>query len=196
MEIVDAVEQGIFVVFSAGNGSFTIEPQVPDVLAAGGTFMTRDLELGASNYTSGYQSPWFAGITVPDVTGLVGLLPRAQYLMLPIPPGCEIDIDESQPAPGDPTTDGTAPNDGWALFSGTSAAAPQIAGAAAVILGAKPGLTPAQVTEALKQTAVDVTIGTCHPRFNFPAQAGPDLATGLGLVDVAAAVDYALANFP
>jgi subtilisin family serine protease len=39
--------------------------------------------------------------------------------------------------------DGTPPNDGWSLFSGTSAAAPQIAGAAAVLLSAKPKLTPA-----------------------------------------------------
>ena len=35
LEIRDAFDQGIFVVFSAGNGQFTIEPQVPGVLAAG-----------------------------------------------------------------------------------------------------------------------------------------------------------------
>lgn len=195
IEIADAIEQGIFVVFSAGNGSFTIEPQVPGALAAGGVFATADLELRASDYTSGYASPWFQNTVVPDVSGLVGLRPRAKYIMLPIPPGCEIDVDLSQPSSLDPEGDDTTAKDGWALFSGTSAAAPQIAGAAAVILGAKPGLTPAQLTQALTASAVDVTMGSCHPRFNLPAQAGPDLATGHGLVDVAAAVQFALANF-
>ena len=41
-------------------------------------------------------------------------------MMLPVQPNCEIDRDESAPAPPvDPTADGTLPNDGWALFSGT-----------------------------------------------------------------------------
>ena len=96
--------------------------------------------------------------------GLVGRRPRAHYLMLPVPPGGEIDVSESEPAPND-SPDGTMPNDGWALFSGTSAAAPQVAGAAALILGAKPGLKPPQVIEALTETATDITAGCCHSRF-------------------------------
>ena len=195
LEIQDAIEQGIVVVFSAGNGQFSIEPQVPGVLAAGGTYMSQDLTLQASNYASGYDSPWFPGVRVPTVCGLVGLLPRAQYIMLPIPPGCEIDVAESRVAEGDPITDGTTGNDGWALFSGTSAAAPQLAGAAALILGAKPGITPAQVVEALTKTATDISMGRCHPRFNNRATIGSDNATGFGLVNAFAAVQYAIANF-
>jgi len=191
LEIRDAVEQGIVVVFSAGNGSFTVEPQVPGVLAAGGVYATAGLDLRASDYASGYDSPWFEGVTVPTVCGLVGMRPRAQYLMLPIPAGSEIDVGESVSAAGD-SPDGTAGNDGWALFSGTSAAAPQLAGVVALILGARPGLTPAQVRQALVETAVDVRAGRCHPRFNFPAQFGPDRATGSGLVSGAAAVARAL----
>ena len=157
--------------------------------------MTQGLELQASDYASGYDSPWFQGVTVPTVCGLVGLKPRAQYIMLPIPPGCEIDEAESQPdLPNDPDSDGTSPNDGWALFSGTSAAAPQVAGVVALLLGAKPGLTPAQVTEALTKTAIDVTAGRCHPRFNSLAGVGPDAATGAGLVNAKAAVDYAMSR--
>lgn len=191
LEILDTIERGILVVFSGGNGQFSIEPQVPGVLAAGGVFMSATLELRASDYASGYQSPLSDDITVPTVCGLVGLRPRAQYIMLPIQPGCLIDLDESQPAFGDPTTDGTAPNDGWALFSGTSAAAPQLAGAAALILGAKPELKPAQVIEALTNTAIDITAGRCHPRFDELAAVGHDVATGHGLVNVAAAVKHA-----
>lgn len=198
LEIRDAVEQGIVVVFSAGNGHFSIEPQVPGVLSAGGAFVGPGLELRASNYASGYPSPWFDGVVVPDVSGLVGMLPRAQYLMLPVPPGCELDVSESraeQDGQHSDTGDGTTEMDGWALFSGTSAAAPQIAGAAAVLLGAHPGLTPDQVTTALTKTAVDVTTGSNHPRFNSPARVGPDEATGFGLVNVGAALSFVQNNF-
>jgi subtilisin family serine protease len=196
-EIQDAIEQNILVIFSAGNGQFSIEPQISGVLAAGGVFADQNGDLRASNYASGYKSPWFDDVVVPTVCGLVGLQPRAQYLMLPVPPGCLIDKDESQPDfPLDPTSDGTTENDGWALFSGTSAAAPQLAGAAAVLVGAKPNLTPAQVIEALTKTAVDVVVGHSFPqRFNSPAGLGPDNATGAGLVNVAAALQFVLDNF-
>jgi subtilisin family serine protease len=195
-EIQDAIAQDILVVFSAGNGQFSVEPQVPGVLAAGGAFVGPNGELRASDYASGYRSPFFQGVDVPTVCGLVGMLPRAQYLMLPIQPACMIDIDESLPdLPGDPTTDGTTGNDGWALFSGTSAAAPQLAGAAAVLIGAMPNISPAQVVQALTATAIDVVSGRCHPRFNNAAGIGPDLATGAGLVDVAAALKFAQDNF-
>lgn len=199
LEIQDAVEQGIVVVFSAMNGQFAIEPQVPGVLSVGGVFAGPGLQLRASDYASGYASPWFPNVVVPVVSGLVGMRPRAQYLMLPVPPGCELDVSESRteldgqhPDPGD----GTQPDDGWALFSGTSAAAPQVAGAAAVLLGARPGLTPPQVIQALTQTAIDITVGSNHPNFNRPARVGPDEATGAGLVNVGAALDFVRTNFP
>jgi subtilisin family serine protease len=187
LEIQDAVEQGIVVVFSGGNGQFSIEPQVPGVISAGGVNATAGLDLRASDYASGFESPWFQGVTVPTVCGLVGMVPRASYIMMPIPPGCPIDVQRSAAGDGDPP-DGTAPDDGWALFSGTSAAAPQVAGACALILGARNGLSPAQVAQALTDTAIDVTVGRCHQRFNQPAGPGHDLATGFGLVNASAAV--------
>jgi hypothetical protein len=195
LEIKDAVDQGIFVVFSAGNGQFSVEAQVPEIFSAGGVFMANNLDIRASDYASGYQSPFFDNRNVPDSCGLVGLLPRAAYIMLPIPPGCEIDVamanTDQDGNPGDGTTD----SDAWALFSGTSAAAPQTAGVAALILSAKPGLTPQQVKEAINSTAVDIVVGTCHPRFGNVAGPGPDLATGFGLVDASAAVKYAMDHF-
>jgi subtilisin family serine protease len=190
LEIRDAVDQGIVVVFSAGNSSFTVEPQVPGVLAAGGAYVNPQLELSASNYASGYVGPWF-NRTVPTVCGLVGMLPRAQYLLLPVPPRSEIDVAEAQAQQDDPP-DGTRPDDGWALFSGTSAAAPQLAGVAALLLGAKNDLTPQQVIEALALTAMDVRAGRCHPRFNHPAGPGRDLATGYGLVNAERALQHVL----
>ncbi|WP_369167142.1 S8 family serine peptidase [Streptomyces sp. R28] len=186
LEIRDALEEGIVVVFAAGNGHFSIEPQVPGVLSVGGVFSGPQGELRASDYTSGYASPWFDGVVVPTVSGLVGLAPLAQYLMLPIPPGCTIDVEESD------ADDGTSPHDGWALFSGSSAAAPQIAGAAALLLEARPGLTPDEVIDALARTATDVTTG--KNAFGIPARRGPDEATGAGLVNVSAALDFVLTH--
>jgi subtilisin family serine protease len=195
-EIQDAIHSGILVIFSAGNGQFSAEPQVAGVLAAGGVFADQSGNLRASDYASGYQSTWFDNHVVPTVCGLVGMQPRAQYLMLPVPPGCEIDQEEAEPTDDDPATDGTPGNDGWALFSGTSAAAPQLAGAAALLLGAKPTMTPPQVIEALSRTAVDVVVGHSFPqRFNNAATPGPDLATGMGLINVGAALQYATAHF-
>ncbi len=194
-EILDAVENGILVIFSAGNGQFSVEPQVPGVLSAGGAFLDSNGQLHASSYASGYRSPWFNQEIVPTVCGLVGMQPRAQYLMLPVQPGCELDREESAFASAE-AGDGTTATDGWALFSGTSAAAPQIAGAAALILGAKPALRPAQVIEALSKTAVDVRNGRSFPQvFNEPAGPGRDNATGWGLINASAAVEYALAKF-
>lgn len=186
LEIQDAIARGIAVVFSAGNGHFPTEPQVPGVIAAGGVFATAGLELRASTYASGFASPWFGGVQVPSVCGLVGMDPRASYLMLPIPPGCPIDRERAVAADGDPA-DGTGVNDGWALFSGTSAAAPQLAGAAAVLRGIRRDATPAEVLAALCDTATDVRVGSCSARFNNPATVGRDLATGFGLVNVSAA---------
>jgi hypothetical protein len=193
-EVQDAIENGILVIFSAGNGQFSVEPQIPGVLAAGGVFIDSNGNMQASDYASGYKSPWYDDV-VPTVCGLVGMQPRAQYLMLPVQPGCQLDQEESAAEDGE-DGDGTTASDGWALFSGTSAAAPQVAGAAAMILGAKPGLKPAQVIEALSKTAVDVLVGHSFPqRFNQPAGPGMDNATGWGLISAAAAVQYALDNF-
>lgn len=192
-EVQDAIENGILVIFSAGNGQFSIEPQIPGVLAVGGAFIDQGGQMRASDYASGYKSPWF-NVVVPTVCGLVGMQPRAQYLMLPVQPGCE--LDQSESVFDEEAGDGTNGQDGWAMFSGTSAAAPQVAGAAALILSAKPGLKPAQVITALSKTATDVVVGHSFPQqFNEPAKPGFDNATGWGLVNASAAVDYAKAHF-
>lgn len=194
-EVQDAIENDILVIFSAGNGQFSIEPQIPGVLSAGGVYIDANGQMQASNYASGYKSPWFDDVVVPIACGLVGPQPRAHYLMLPVQAGCELDQSESIFDDGE-AGDGTTPSDGWALFSGTSAAAPQLAGAAALILSAKPNLKPAQIVEALSRTATDVVVGHSFPqRFNEAAGPGFDAATGWGLINASAAVEYAKSNF-
>ncbi|WP_338871010.1 S8 family serine peptidase [Spirosoma sp. SC4-14] len=177
--IANAVRQGIIVVFSAGNGHWGFPGQHPDVISAGGAFMQPDGSLQASNYASGFASNIYPGRSVPDVCGLVGMLPRAAYIMLPIEPGDEIDTGLAGGV--HPAADETANNDGWAAFSGTSAAAPMLAGICALMKQAYPRMTPAEARDFLKRTAIDVTTGV--NALGNAAGVGPDLATGYGLAD-------------
>ncbi len=188
--IAAAVAAGITVIFSAGNGHVGFPGQHPDVISAGGVYMDKDESLRASNYASGFMSVIFPNRRVPDVSGLVGLKPRAMSIMLPLQPSD--DIDTGNASGTHPNGDETANNDGWAAFSGTSAAAPQLAGAAALVKQACPKLTPAQIKSILIKSARDVTAGTCNGTALNPggnaAGVGPDLATGAGLVDAHKAV--------
>ena len=186
--VAAAVAAGIIVIFSAGNGHWGFPGQHPDVISAGGVFMDKDESLRASDYSSGFMSNIYPNRRVPDLSGLVGMQPGAKYIMLPVEPGDQIDV--SGAGGTHPNGDETANNDGWSSFSGTSAAAPQLAGAAALIKEACPKLKPVQVRDILMKTARDVTTGRCHPNtgqgapgVGNPATVGPDTATGHGLVD-------------
>jgi subtilisin family serine protease len=183
--VAAAVASGITVIFSAGNGHAGFPAQHPDVIAAGGAFMDQDETLQASDYSSGFSSNIYSNRAVPDVCGLVGMRPKAIYIMLPLEPEDAIDVSN---APGThPDGDETATDDGWAAFSGTSAAAPQIAGVAALLKQACPGLGPTAVKDILIRTARDVSAGSCNTvpgiHTGLAAAAGPDVATGAGLVD-------------
>jgi len=185
--IAVAVAQGISVVFSAGNGDFGFPGQHPDVIAAGGVYLDRDGRVRASDYTSGFASVVYPGRTVPDVCGLVGEQPKATYIMLPVPPGSGLDGPRGG---GDfPAQDATATNDGWAAFSGTSAAAPQVAGGVALVRQACPSLQPRAIRDVLLATARDIVAGTGAS--GAAARPGRDLATGAGLLDVHAATTLA-----
>lgn len=192
--VAAAVAGGIAVVFSAGNGHFGFPAQHPDVISAGGTHMGPGGELSASDYASGFSSAVYPGRDVPDVCGLVGMLPRAAYIMLPLAPGSAIDRSLARGG-SHPDGDETDEDDGWAAISGTSAAAPQVAAVCALMAQACPGIAPGAMREALASAARDVTEGTCSPRTGGHAAApGPDLATGHGLVDAHAAVQLARAG--
>jgi subtilisin family serine protease len=187
--VAAAVISGITVVFSAGNGGWGFPGQHPDVISVGGVDIAQDGTLRASDYTSGFMSNVYPGRRVPDVSGLVGMRPGAKLIMLPVPAGCALDSGLSGGT--HPNGDETAPDDGWAAFSGTSAAAPQIAGVCALMKQACPRLTSTEIRAILMQTARDVTTGNNHPNFGNPATVGPDLATGNGLVDAHKAVPIA-----
>ncbi len=179
-EIEAAIAAGIVVVFSAGNGHVAFPGMMPDVVSAGGVFVDEDGSMNASNYASAFDSKIYLGRHVPDFCGLVGEAANgASYIMLPVDPGCELDgLD-----------DGTAPSDGWGVFSGTSAAAPQLAGACALLLEKDPNLTQNDIKSLLRTSARDVVLGFSNAASNenngpMAAGAGQDGATGAGFVDV------------
>lgn len=188
--IAAAVASGITVVFAAGNGHAGFPGQHPDVISAGGVFLRPDGSFEASDYSSGFSSLIFQNRRVPDVCGLVGMRPRAIYIMLPVEPGDSIDDGNSGGV--FPDGDETAADDGWAAFSGTSAAAPQLAGAVALIKQIAPAISPSEIKAALTFTARDVTEGMCSPvgglHPGLPAAVGDDGATGHGLMNVLSAV--------
>jgi subtilisin family serine protease len=186
-EIRAAVQAGVVVVFSAGNGHVSFPGMMPDVISAGGVFVDPSGTMFASDYASAFKSKIYPGRIVPDFCGLVGMANNhADYIMLPLEPKCDIDSQVS-------SHDATANDDGWTVISGTSAAAPQLAGICALLLQKDSHLTPTDVKQILRSTCRDVIKGAANPASNednggVPAGSGIDGATGAGLVDVFAAL--------
>jgi len=174
--VANAVANGIVVCFSAGNGHYGFPGSHPDVISVGGVHVkypfTSYADLEASSYASSFDSCLYSGRHVPDFCGLVGrnFNNTAPLIMLPVQPGSSLDL---------PNTGAT--NDGWGVFSGTSAASPQVAGVVALILEKNPALKPAEVKSLLINTATDVKTGTSA--MGDIAGSGPDDATGAGLVN-------------
>lgn len=196
--VIEAVKKrGITVCFSAGNGHYGFPAQMPEVIAVGGVYSHENMangefKLEASDYSSSFDSQIYPGRHVPDVCGLVGMLPRAIYIMLPVEPGDYIDKQLS--GASYPDKDETAKDDGWAVISGTSAASPQIAGVCALLKEIEPALSPSLINSILKATARDVKTGQSQQ--GQPAGEGHDGATGAGLVDAYAAYKIAKSIVP
>lgn len=170
-----AIDQKITVLFSAGNGHLSFPACLPEVIAVGGVTWNEDGTIEASSYASSFPSKLYPGRQVPNVCGLVGRsesAPQSAHIMLPVPVPSELDGCNFPSG-----TKGT----GWGIFSGTSAASPQVAGVVALIRQVNSTLTPSQIRQVLEANAVDVTKGKTAT--GTSAKLGPDAATGAGLVD-------------
>ncbi len=192
-EILHAIASGITVVVSAGNGDFSFPGMMPDVISVGGVFVDQGGYKQASDLASAFDSKIYSGRHVPDFCGLVGMKPQGKptmargksnmpldnYIMLPVPAGCLIDMGLSA------LRDGTNSGDGWAPFAGTSAAAPQIAGVCALLKVKNRNLTPMQIKEILQKTAIKVLEGKSNPTSSDGGKTPQKgiSATGAGLVD-------------
>lgn len=173
LAILDAVSKGITVCFSAGNGHYGFPGSMPEVISVGGVYVDHKLNYSATEYTSGFKSTWFPGRNVPDISGLCGIPPTADYIVLPVQGSAMLEKDG-----------------GWGAFSGTSAACPMVAGVCALLKEADRSLTPEDIKSILKHTARDITAGkNAHGENAVP---GPDLAVGFGLVDAERAIETIL----
>jgi len=170
LEILNAVRNGTIVCFAGGNGHRAFPANMPQVIAVGGTVVRSDLSVRATEYASSFDSSWFPGRHVPDLTGLCGEPPTADYIVLPVP-----------------QTSALNQHDGWGAFSGTSAATPMVAGVAALLREVDPEISPADAKRVLQITARDVRAG--KSRQGELATPGRDGATGYGLVDADRAVN-------
>jgi len=147
-----AVSQGLVVVVSSGNDYSTNGMSSP---ACGTDVISVGATYAANNMnTVAAFSNSASGLTL-------------------VAPGVDILSTYSCRAAGD------CSSNWYAWISGTSMAAPRVAGVAALVLDADPNLTPAQVKTALCEGAIDAT--------------NPD-RDGCGMVNALAAVQYVLGS--
>jgi subtilisin family serine protease len=188
LAINHAVSKGVTVVFSCGNEGHVGWPGCEAaVLSVGGSFIRPDGTIEASDYASSGMNTNEPGRQVPDLCGIVGMRPHGVLIALPTQPGSDRDRAGAMSGPY-PEGDATLPDDGWTVFSGTSNAAPMVAGVAALVMQANPSTVgnPDAVRALLIGSCIDVIEGVSAS--NEHAGPGVDLATGAGLVQAFRAI--------
>jgi serine protease AprX len=167
---------GVVVVVAAGNygvdGSPSGVPFAPGNDPFVITVGADDID-GSVSTNDDYTAPWSAYGYTLDGFAKPDLAAPGRYMVGPVPAASTLVAEKP--------TSVVAP--GYIQLSGTSFAAPVVAGAAAQILSAHPTWTPDQVKGALMLTA-------------RPAGDSAPLSAGVGVVDVAKAVAVASAPNP
>ena len=171
---------------SAGNACLAeFEPDVAALKAAGIAVVFAAGNDGPASASSASPANYDGSFSV----GAVDNTDTIEFSSSRGPSACAGSLFPSVTAPGvgirtsDLTFGGVIP-DAYATVSGTSFAAPHVAGAMALLLSAFPGTAVADLEAAIARSAVDL------------GAAGPDNVYGNGLVDVAAAYQRLLPALP
>jgi hypothetical protein len=158
LQILDAISKGVTVIVASGNFSLlTFPAMMPEVIAIGGVAIKSRGGARAWPGTAAFAAS--SSREVPDLCGI------ASQINVPWP--FNGNLAEMQCREGE-----------------TSCATPQVAAVAALLYEKNGSLTPFEVKAALMLGAKDVVGGTTYG--GSAAVAGPDLATGRGLVDAVA----------
>lgn len=175
-----AIEAGIVMVFSAGNDGpepDTVRPipnGLPEVISVAAACKADNGSCPEGKIT-GFSSRGDAvDVTAPGDQILATASPSVLAAI-----GQALEGSYFGDSPQDELQNRAA----YIRLSGTSMSAPHVAGVVALMLQANPELTPAQVEQILKDTAVDM-VAEDDPEL----VAGWDAASGFGMVDTRAAV--------
>ena len=192
--INELVARGAIVVFAGGNaGRHAWPASMPNVVSVGGAYINGTNPINASNYASSFESSIYPGRHVPDFCGIVGQQPYGILIELPTHPGSKTDDDMFSDGYSFPDGDQTRSNeDGWIVASGTSSAAPQVAGLAAILKQIDPEMDVYEFRNYTGCTATDVIEGQSANGEN--AAEGYDNATGYGLINVTECVTARLVD--
>jgi hypothetical protein len=170
--IRQASENGIIVIYATGNGGQVGWPGTENcVVSVGGAYVDDIGEYSASSYASSTELD--SGRIVPDICGVVGQgVDMGRLIELPTEPSSDVDH----------FSDGTETDDGWAVVSGTSSSAPQVAGLAALVKQQEPNINVGRFKHLVMTTCTDIVVGMSAS--GFTAKKGFDIATGAGLINV------------
>lgn len=200
-EIADAVGKGIVVIFPTGDKNLTDDPTTkytpltyPGLISVGGAYPINPTTYSIDNFKASKSANSFDSLIYtdpqrhcPDIVGLIGD-EKLTFIELPTQPESNMDF----------TNDGTNNyNDGWCILGGTSMAAAQVAGMAALLLQEikkyftslekdKKYIVPMAVKNILENSALEITKDT---NGNPDNATGWKDATGFGLVDGSDAFD-------
>jgi serine protease AprX len=173
--ISSVVDSGVHVVFSAGNNGpepGTIggyhDPKNGAILVGAACKADDVTQCGERQRITGFSSRGAADGTGPQVD----VVAPGDTIMAALSPSVLVPLTEC-PEVQQP---------GYFCISGTSMAAPHVAGVVALMVQANPKVTPAQVKRCLRSTAVDLLAR------------GLDIHSGRGMVDTKAAVNCAHAR--
>ena len=177
----DAPGDESLVVMAAGlNAEDVVIPSVFVTTAAGEALVDWYDQSGDAAALEFDTRAYQAGMMADIIAAFSSRGPGAGNVLLPdiVAPGVNILAQGYSPG-----ASGEARHLGWGQASGTSMAAPHVAGAAALLLQAHPRWTPAEVKSAMMSTAKYLNV------FDYDGTPAQPLAMGAGRLDVAAAMD-------